>query len=737
IDYVALEKDVNRGRIQLVLASEIQDPEVLTEDPISSQPLDPDSRGPDLEPSQRDPNSLSGDPAFDGGKVSDPEKDNLADLDPRWIHAHISFKVSKEKIATTPILRHFDPDRQAVVVVYASDWAISGALMQEYDQINYPVIFTSRTLKSNELNYGIAEKEVLALLRTLDLNHNTLVGRPIRWAALLSPWILEIVKCNKGEDKILGTLAASIPHRSEVDKALTSIARKKQLRRKIQAPIPTVRSDEDLYVASFDGSARVKRGGGAYSAILGKLPEWTVVKARSGYAEGLTINEAEYHGFLLSLDLLEGTDPLRLVICVRGDIDCKAPGLAFIRQKALNRLWIRPDHELLDPGSGHIEILVVKFEDPVVQISAITTRSKARSGVRSGSNPPPLSEEVIRELRIERIRQTQDEEAWIHSLKKYLTGELRDLTQEEARSCGSIAMNYEVHHDLLFYCPTTKESAADRDKLMRLVFPETLHQDVLHYYHTSLQGGHQGIGRTFDRIRCHFHLRGLYRSVQRYVGEYVDCETGKGRPRIQGESPGNLQATYPFQVIAMDYIPSLPRSYKGNTELLIFEDLFCGYVIAKVSGSRTAQTVAEPYEECVFHRFGVSEVIRHDREPGFMSDIFRALTKILDQRQQATMAYRPQANGSAARTVQITTRALKMYVQDTDQRGWDEYAERLTFAINTARNRILGERPFYMVHDWDPISTLEPVIVVKSVKLSPFGVQFSLWSRDFRRLGCT
>ncbi|OWZ05479.1 reverse transcriptase [Phytophthora megakarya] len=85
-----------------------------------------------------------------------------------------------------------------------------------------------------------------------------------------------------------------------------------------------------------------------------------------------------------------------------------------------------------------------------MQVSAVTTRSKARSGVRSGCNSPVLCEEVIRELRIERIRQAQDEEAWIHNLKKHLVGEIRDLTQEEARSCGSIVMDYEVdRHDLL------------------------------------------------------------------------------------------------------------------------------------------------------------------------------------------------------------------------------------------------------------------------------------------------
>ncbi|POM69968.1 Reverse transcriptase [Phytophthora palmivora] len=80
------------------------------------------------------------------------------------------------------------------------------------------------------------------------------------------------------------------------------------------------------------------------------------------------------------------------------------------------------------------------------------------------------------------------------------------------------------------------------------------------------------------------------------------------------------------------------------------------------------------------------------------------------------MAYRPQANGSAERMVQTTTRAIKMYVQDLDQRDWDEYAERITFAINTAHDRIRGETPFYMVHGWDPRSTLEAVIPVGSTR---------------------
>ncbi|OWY95151.1 reverse transcriptase, partial [Phytophthora megakarya] len=311
IDFAAMMKDTSQVRIRQVLEAEIVDP------------------------------GSQGDQAIDPQKTLDLEAQDLTEVDPRWIHPYRSFNVLKSKIATTPILLHFDPDRRATVVVYASDWAISGSLMQEYGKTYYPVIFASRTLKSNELNYGIAEKGVLALLTTLDLNYKALIRRPIH-------------PCKDVWDS--GPLCCSITPRSLVDKALISIAPKKEPTRKIQAPIPTIRRDEDLYVVSFDGSACVKRGGGAYSALLWKLPEWRVLKARSGYAEGLTVNEVEYHGLLLCLDLLEDLDPRRLVICgdsnlvirqVPGEIDCKAPGLTLLRQRALDRLRTWPDHELL------------------------------------------------------------------------------------------------------------------------------------------------------------------------------------------------------------------------------------------------------------------------------------------------------------------------------------------------------------------------------------------------------
>ena len=67
-----------------------------------------------------------------------------------------------------------------MIVVYASKWAVSASLLHKYDGLYWPVTFTIRTLKPNEINYGMVEKEVLALLQILDVCYTMLVSREIR-----------------------------------------------------------------------------------------------------------------------------------------------------------------------------------------------------------------------------------------------------------------------------------------------------------------------------------------------------------------------------------------------------------------------------------------------------------------------------------------------------------------------------------------------------------------------------
>ena len=109
-------------------------------------------------------------------------------------------------------------------------------------------------------------------------------------------------------------------------------------------------------MVSFDGSARTILKIGSYSAIVWKLPEWAIIAAALEYAGHLMVNAAEYRGMLLSFDLLDGQTRGRAIICgdsnlvirqIRGEIDCKSPGLQLLRHKTMQKLRSWPKHEFL------------------------------------------------------------------------------------------------------------------------------------------------------------------------------------------------------------------------------------------------------------------------------------------------------------------------------------------------------------------------------------------------------
>ncbi|POM61408.1 reverse transcriptase [Phytophthora palmivora] len=134
----------------------------------------------------------------------------------------------------------------------------------------------------------------------------------------------------------------------------------------------------------------------------------------------------------------------------------------------------------------------------------------------------------------------------------------------------------------------------------------------------------------------------MYANVEVFVKECVDCASGKGHLQNPGPSPGNIDPRRPFEVVSMDFVTHLPKSDRGNTFLLLFQDAFSG-------------------------RFGASSVLRHDQDPRFMSEVFTRFRELLGSKQRATLAYRPQANGQQERSVQTVVHSIRAYIAEADQ----------------------------------------------------------------------
>ena len=89
----------------------------------------------------------------------------------RWDkEAQAAFDALKTAFTTAPILRHFDPSLPLVVEADASDRAEGGIVSQRDPKMGmlHPIAFWSRKFNSAELNYEIYDKEMLAIVDTME-----------------------------------------------------------------------------------------------------------------------------------------------------------------------------------------------------------------------------------------------------------------------------------------------------------------------------------------------------------------------------------------------------------------------------------------------------------------------------------------------------------------------------------------------------------------------------------------
>lgn len=74
-----------------------------------------------------------------------------------------SFSLLKSKLLSTPILKYPDFDKPFKIIVDASNFACGGILTQNYDGIDMPITYISKSFKKGELNKPSIEKELLAV----------------------------------------------------------------------------------------------------------------------------------------------------------------------------------------------------------------------------------------------------------------------------------------------------------------------------------------------------------------------------------------------------------------------------------------------------------------------------------------------------------------------------------------------------------------------------------------------
>lgn len=92
-----------------------------------------------------------------------------------------AFEDLKQRLTSAPILRHYQPDLETKLETDASDGVVAGVLSQRHDDnLWHPTAYYSKGMSDTEKNYEIHDKEMLAIIRSLQEWRAELEGLRLR-----------------------------------------------------------------------------------------------------------------------------------------------------------------------------------------------------------------------------------------------------------------------------------------------------------------------------------------------------------------------------------------------------------------------------------------------------------------------------------------------------------------------------------------------------------------------------
>ena len=163
----------------------------------------------------------------------------------------------------------------------------------------------------------------------------------------------------------------------------------------------------------------------------------------------------------------------------------------------------------------------------------------------------------------------------------------------------------------------------------------------------------------------------------------------------------SVEATYPLELIHMDYLCIEEREGGKDVNILIITDHFTRYSQAIVTSSQTARCTAQNFWDKFVVHYGLPEKILTDQGKNFESDLLRELCNLAQVKKVRTTAYHPQTNGQCERFNQTLINMLGT-LPDKPKSTWREQVPTLVHAYNCTKNSVMDFSPYYLMFGRKP-----------------------------------
>lgn len=251
--------------------------------------------------------------------------------------------------------------------------------------------------------------------------------------------------------------------------------------------------------------------------------------------------------------------------------------------------------------------------------------------------------------------------------------------------------------------PQTINDAAEKMQIMKF-----MHGDPLY-------GGHIGKKKLYNKIRARFFWKNMAKDIANFVRTCNQCLLNK--PKQATKEPLTITSTpmKPFDVVIIDTIGPLQRSYCGNNYAVTLICDLTKYLIAVAIPNKEASTVAKAIFENLILKFGCPKNIRTDLGTEYKNSIVRELCALMQIKHDFSTAYHHETLGSIERNHRTFNEYLRSFLKN--EQLWDEMLQNFVFCYNTSPHGAFYDKysPYELVFarrcnfPYDLLSKIEPI----------------------------
>lgn len=244
-----------------------------------------------------------------------------------------------------------------------------------------------------------------------------------------------------------------------------------------------------------------------------------------------------------------------------------------------------------------------------------------------------------------------------------------------------------------------KTGALTSDREWKMCVPEEARIMVLQQEHDDVLAAHPGFFKTLRRIQLKYYWPSMSNDISEFVKSCEVCRACKAsNENTNTPMLTNRYASFPGQILAMDFIGPYPRSKEGYRFAVVAVDSFTKFTFAQPLRDASAAATIKFLKKEIFFKHFVPEKIVSDNGPQFKSNIFKQMMQEFKIMHWRTAYYHPQANASECANKSIINGIRSYIYEKLNHSGWSTHFDETICAINTSPHTATRVTPYFAMY---------------------------------------